>query len=361
MGITLRESAATADGSRQAGTSHNTCKKEKGPYAMSNTRLTALSRREFLYDAGCLAGGAALGAVAGPAFAADPAAGEWPTRVLGRTNVPVTLMTLGTAPSGLSKHVTVDQISGIVNEAIDLGITSIDTAPKYIKAEEGVGKALGSRRKDVFLATKVWADTIAEAEESFSNSLKLLKTDCVDLVYYHSLGHRETAAAMEPDGVFTWLLKQKQAGKCRFVGISAHHLSPKCHPFLESGDVDVLLTIVNLADRYTYRFESEVLPLARKNNVGIVAMKVFGGAQKMNYDLPIPQIGVEHLELAVRYTASVPGVCTLNLGVYDKDQLRQDVQWVKNCRPLEPQQQTTLAQLGRELASQWGPHFGPAA
>jgi predicted aldo/keto reductase-like oxidoreductase len=62
----------------------------------------------------------------------------------------------------------------------------------------------------------------------------------------------------------------------------------------------------------------------------------------------------------VRYSAAVPGVSTLNLGVYDKDQLRKDVQLVKNCQPLEPQQQTMLAQLGRELASQWGPHFGPA-
>ena len=212
----------------------------------------------------------------------------------------------------------------------------------------------------MFLATKVWADTIAEAEESFSSSLKLLKTDHVDLVYYHSVGHREVENAMNPDGVFTWLLKQKQAGKCRFVGISAHHLSAKCHKFVESGEVDALLTIVNFADRYTYRFESEVLPLARKHNLGIVAMKVFGGAKKMDYDLPIPQVDVEHLELAVRYSAAVPGVSTLNLGAYDKEQLRMDVQMVKNCQPLEPQQQTMLAKLGRDLASQWGPHFGPA-
>jgi predicted aldo/keto reductase-like oxidoreductase len=330
---------------------------------MVNTKPAGISRREFLYEAGCLAGGAALGAAVGPAMAAEPtvAAGGWPTRVLGRTGVPVTLMTLGTAPCGLSKHVSIDQISGIVQEALDQGITSIDTAPKYIKSEEGIGKALGARRKEVFLATKVWADTIAEAEESFSSSLRLLKTDHVDLVYYHSVGHRETEKAMEPGGVFTWLQKQKQAGKCRFLGISAHHLSAKCHPFLESGQVDVLLTVVNFTDRYTYRFESEVLPLARKHNVGIVAMKVFGGAKKMDYDLPIPQVDVEHLEQAVRYSAGVPGVCTLNLGVYDKDQVRKNVQMVKNYQPLEPEQQTLLAKLGRNLASEWGPHFGPAA
>lgn len=328
---------------------------------MIQSKSSAISRRDFLYEAGCLAGAATLGAV-GPAAAADPAAtaGPWPTRVLGRTGVPVTLMTLGTAPCGLSKHVSIDQIAGIVQEALDLGITSIDTAPKYVKSEEGIGKALGVRRKDVFLATKVWADTIDEAEESFSTSLKLLKTDYVDLVYYHSVGHREVEGATNPDGVFTWLLKQKQAGKCRFVGISAHHLSAKCHGFLESGEVDVLLTIINFADRYTYHFESEVLPLARKHHAGIVAMKVFGGAKKMDYNQPIPQVDVEQLDLAVRYAAGVPGVSTLNLGVYDQEQLRQDVQMVKNCQPLEPGQQTMLAKLGRELATDWGPHFGPA-
>ena len=328
---------------------------------MVNSKPSGISRREFLYEAGCLAGGVALGAAVAPAMAAEAAAAPWPTRVLGRTGAPVTLMTMGTAPCGLSKHVSIDQISGIVQEALDLGITSIDTAPKYIKSEEGIGKALGSRRKDVFLATKVWADTIAEAEESFSSSLKLLKTDHVDLVYYHSVGHRETDKAMGPEGVFTWLLKQKQAGKCRFVGISAHHLSAKCHAFLESGEVDVLLTVVNIVDRFTYRFESEVLPLARKHNVGVVAMKVFGGAKKMDYDQPIPQLDVEHLETAVRYSASVPGVCTLNLGVYDKDQLRKNVAMVKACQPLSAEQQTLAAKLGRDLSTDWGPHFGPAA
>ena len=218
---------------------------------MVNSKLSGISRREFLYEAGCLAGGAALATAAGPAIAAEPAAaaGHWPTRVLGRTGVPVTLMTLGTAPCGLSKHVSIDQISGIVNEALDLGITSIDTVPKYIKSEEGIGKALGARRKDVFLATKVWADTIAEAEESFSSSLKLLKTDHVDLVYYHSVGHREVENAMAP-GRRVHLAAETETGRqVPFVGISAHHLSAKCHRFVESGEVDVLLTIVNFVDR----------------------------------------------------------------------------------------------------------------
>lgn len=94
---------------------------------------------------------------------------------------------------------------------------------------------------------------------------------------------------------------------------------------------DVLLTIVNFVDRHTYRFEEDVLPIAQRHNIGIVATKVFGGARKnsggyANPQSP-PELDEKHLELALRYSLSTPGVCTLN--------------------------------IGKSLASKWGAHFGP--
>ena len=66
---------------------------------------------------------------------------------------------------------------------------------------------------------------------------------------------------MQPGGVFDWLVKQKQAGKFRFLGISGHNRPHKFVPLLETGEVDVLLTVVNFVDRYTYNFEEKVLPV----------------------------------------------------------------------------------------------------
>lgn len=324
---------------------------------MARFERAVVSRREFLVGTGTFAGATAVGAEWSPAAAAEVR--PLPTRVLGRTGIAVTTMTLGTAPCGLSEHVPKEQIAEIVSEAIDLGITSIDTAPKYIKSEEGIGRALGKRRKSVFLATKVWADTIREAEESFSQSLRLLKTDYVDLVYFHSVGHRNVENARGPDGVFTWLQKQKQAGKARFLGISAHHMPGRCKPFLESGAVDVLMTVVNFVDKHTYRFEDDILPIARKRKIGIVAMKVFGGARNMNNNERRPHLDVAHVPLAARYALDVPGVATVNLGVYDKKQLRQNIALVRDHQTLDAAQKEQAERLGRELAAQWGPHFGP--
>jgi uncharacterized protein len=254
---------------------------------MSADNQIHLSRRSFVRRTGLLAGGALIGgsATLPPAVAqTTPLSGAtddkpWPTRVLGKTGVSVTTMTLGTAPCGLSPKIPPREIAKIVNEALDLGINSIDTAPAYKQSEEGIGLALGERRKEVFLATKVMADTIEDAEKSLAKSFELLKTDWFDLVYYHSVGDRDIEAGMKPDGVFSWLIKQKQAGKFRFLGISGHNRPAKFVPLLETGEVDVLLAIVNFVDRYTYGFEHKVFPLARHQNVPIVAMKVFGGAK----------------------------------------------------------------------------------
>jgi hypothetical protein len=134
---------------------------------MAHHRTESISRRYFLRNSSLAAGGLLLGA-AGilPAAADSPAV---PTRVLGRTGLKPTCFTLGTAPLGFASAIPLAEAADVVRFAMDQGVTSIDTAPKYVRGEEIVGMALGSRRKDVILATKVWADTIAEAEQSFSN------------------------------------------------------------------------------------------------------------------------------------------------------------------------------------------------
>jgi predicted aldo/keto reductase-like oxidoreductase len=131
-------------------------------------------------------------------------------------------------------------------------VTAVDTSQMYQNSQEGVGLALEKRRKDAFLSTKVFANSIAEAEESLSKSIRLLKTDYFDVLYYHGLGNLNIERAMEPDGVFTWLVKQKKAGKCRFLGASSHNLPGRFPRFLETGELDVILVTLNFVDCHTY-------------------------------------------------------------------------------------------------------------
>jgi len=330
---------------------------------MSSQEDPIISRRKLL-GRGLLAGGTLLTSNTAPASAAETSAvetapGELPRRILGRTGVPVTMVALGTAPCGSRAP---PEIADLVNVALDEGVSFIDTSQNYGNSQEGIGLGLGNRRKDVFLATKVFANNLKDAEKSLAKSIRLLKTDHFDLLYYHGLGCLDIEGAMDPDGVFTWLVKQKKAGTCRFLGVSAHKLPARCAQFLETGEVDVLMTLMNFVDRHTYGFEDKVFPIARKHNIGIVAMKVFGGMRSKTpegeYSRARSTLDPEHLELGLRYALSTPGVAAANIGVYDAKQLRQNVQWVKDFRPLSPNEQARLAELGPNLALEWGEHVG---
>ncbi|MGQ9505118.1 MAG: aldo/keto reductase [Thermogutta sp.] len=335
---------------------------------MSAADKNRVSRRCFVCQAGVLTGTAMLGGIvpARLSSAFESSAEPLPRRILGRTGESITIFTLGTAPCGNSR--SVEEIAEIVNAAIDLGVTSIDTAPAYVRAEEGVGKVMKTRRKEVFLATKVPADTAEEGERSLAKSLRLLQTDYVDLLYYHSVGNRNVKVAFDPEGAFSWLVKQKKAGKCRYIGISGHNLPGRFAPFLNTGEVDVLLVVVNFVDRHTYAFEEQVLPVARKHNVGIIAMKVLGGADpaKGSYGNPqsvarLASARPDRVEAAIRYALSVPGVTSVNLGVNSVKQLKQDLEYFHRFQPLSDSEMAKLLEEGREVAAAWGPHFGPVA
>ena len=115
-----------------------------------------VSRRQFL-EATMLGGAATLGGLASSSFGAPS---KMPTRIFGRTGEKVSILAFG-AGSRFMMYESEDKALEVLNHAIDLGITYVDTAHSYGdgKSEERVGKVLRNRRKDVVLATFI--DSIA--------------------------------------------------------------------------------------------------------------------------------------------------------------------------------------------------------
>ncbi len=333
---------------------------------MTDSKRGVLSRRAFLQGAGAAGGAAWL------LRGTEPSRAQLSTptqtlsrRVLGKTKQEVSTLALGTWPCGRSDSVSVQDIGRLVEEALELGIDFLDTAHNYGKAEEGIGRVLGPHRSKVFLTTKVWADDRNEAQQSLEESLRILRTDHIDLVYLHSVGNRNVEKALSSDGALAYLWKQKEAGKIRFVGISGHSMVENFIPILETGQIDVVMMAMNFVDRHIYGFEEKVLPVANRHQVGVACMKVFGG---MRGGFPAadgpntgPEIDLQYLKLAVRYALGLPGVASLVIGPHTVEQLRQNVEMVREYEPLTEEEQSQLDSLGRKLAQQWGPHYGPVA
>ncbi len=321
-----------------------------------------VSRRTFLQQLSIAGAGTLL--VDRYALARDTQK-SLPKRVLGRTKQEVTTLALGTWPCGKSSDVSVNDIARLVQEALDLGINFIDAARAYDNAEEGIGKGLGRRRSDVFLTTKVWADSAEEAKKSLEESLRQLRTDHVDLCYLHSIGNRNVERAKGPGGALEYLVRQKEKGTIRFIGISGHSRPKAFVPLLKTGQIDVLMPAMNFVDRYTYNFEQTVMPVAREHGVGVVCMKVFGGMQggfaKASGPNPGPMVKKAMLHQAIRYSLGIPGVATVVIGPHTVEQLRENVKMVCNYTPLSDAEKQSLSQLGKQLAQSWGPHFGPVA
>jgi 1-deoxyxylulose-5-phosphate synthase len=211
--------------------------------------------------------------------------------VLGRTGLPVTRFSLGTATFG--GQCDGRAATAILDRADALGIAVLDTADKYPigsgweqagATEEIVGRWLEGRRDRFVLATKVHGRTgprpwdaglsrrhvIAAAEAS----LRRLRTDWIDLYQLHRPDPHtpieETLAAL--DDLVT-------AGKVRYVGCS-NFLAYQVARALGRSALHGWAAFVSVQARYNLLFrehERELFPLCREDGLGVLTYNALAG------------------------------------------------------------------------------------
>jgi len=326
----------------------------------SAMRGSQFSRREFLQRTALAGAGLAVGASG--VMANQTGGSELPTRVLGRTGARVTILGLGTAPIGEARG-DMGEAVRIFSEVIDRGVNYVDTARIYGIAEEALGQVLATRRDKVFLVTKCWTDSGEQARKMFEESLRMLKTDHVDLVHIHNIGNKNLDKVLASDGILEYLLKQKQAGKTRFIGLSGHERPPQFVKMIETGQIDVVMPVMNYADRNIYDFESKVLPECRKRNVGVVAMKVYAGIKGGFPNHRKGWVGCntppERMGKALAYALDLDGVSVANVGPFTMEQAIRNIELARQYKPLTDAERQELLAYGKELAGTLGPRYGP--
>ena len=319
-----------------------------------------MDRREFLKRVGCAGAGLAFAVMQQPLHAQTD--GDLPKRILGRTKEKVSILGLGTAPVG-EGPVGVEEGIKIFSEAIDRGVNYIDTARIYGNAEEILGHIIPKRRDKLFVVTKVSTDNAARAERSLNESLSRLKTDHIDLVHIHSIGGKNLDRVMANDGVLEYLLKQKEAGKIRYIGVSGHNRPANFVRMIQTDQIDVIMCVINHADRNIYDFESKVLPEAIKRNVGCAAMKVYAGIKGGFRNHRSGFVGCatepERLPHAMAYALDLEGINVAVVGPYTVEQAIQNVQFATKYKPLSQEQRASLMEYGKKLAESLGPRYGP--
>ena len=286
-----------------------------------------------------------------------------PQRILGKTGEQVPVFGLGTAEVGMA--LSLKEAVKLFNTAIDKGVTYLDTAPGYDNAQEQLSHVLKERRQEVMVATKVPASDGEKFLEGLAENLKVLKTDYVDIAYIHSVGDQNIDELLSDSGSLSALFTAKQRGMARYIGFTAHNRPAYAEKILnETSELDVVMLAMNFLDRHVYDFENRVLPLARAQNLGIAAMKVYGGSVEMEYKVPVDsalkgKIGYDH-RIAFRYALSLPGVSLAVIGVYTESELDANITWANDFVPLSAREEEQLERDAKKALPKWGERYGPA-
>lgn len=207
-------------------------------------------------------------------------------RTFGKTGLSIAVLGFGGAEIGYENtdQKTVDEL---LNAALDAGLDVVDTAECYINSEEQIARAIGYRRKDYHLFTKVghwvpdakpkdFAWTKEGVLASIERSLKRLNTDVLELVQLHSCN----IDILKRGECIEGLEAAKQSGKTRFIGYSGDAAAARFA--VESGRFDTLQTSVNICDQECIEL---TLPLAREKNMGVIAKRPIANAV-WRYDAP---------------------------------------------------------------------------
>ena len=192
--------------------------------------------------------------------------------IFGKTGLSVSPIAFGGIPI---MRLSTPEAVRVVKEALDLGINFIDTATGYADSQVKIGEAIaGLPRKDLVLATKSMANDKKTILEHIENSLKQMKTDYIDIYQLHNVSSQEKFnAVFAKDGAFEGLMLAVKQGKIRFPGFSAHVMEFAVK-MIKTDKFFSVQVPYNFIDKQA---EEEVLPLAKKMNLGIIAMKPLGG------------------------------------------------------------------------------------
>lgn len=328
-------------------------------------------------QAGAVAANGGSGGVAG---APPTAAGDMvvPRAMLGKTGVMVPIVGLGTSRlgqrGGTPNQADFDNMVKVFSASIDMGIQYVDTGANYGRAEEALGVVLGNgRREKVFLTTKLFTDSYSQAKTLFERSLQRLKTDHVDLLYLHSAGDRNIDTVLGQNGTWRYILEQKMMGKARFIGITGHNNPPNFMRMLATDQVEVLMTIMNFVDHSTYGFSKTVREEAMKRDVGIMAMKVFGGTESVlrpggglaNANSSMPH--KSNMELSfnqsvlpdcIRFVKGLGGITGMVIGVNSIEEAEQNIRWAIETQPFNDTEMQAIIKMGEMMAPMWQQRYG---
>lgn len=263
--------------------------------------------------------------------------------VLGKTGLEVSEVGFGGIPI---IRISTEEAIRVLRRAYDTGVTFYDTANAYRDSEHKIGLAFQGMRDKVVIATKTLKRDAKGMNEHLENSLKMLRTDYIDLYQLHQVAQeKDWEAITNPGGALEALVRAKEQGKIRNIGITSHSL-PMAIKLIKTGLFSTIQFPFNFIEKDA---KDELHKAARELNLGILAMKPFAGGMIDNARiafkflrqypdvLPIPGFhSVESVDEILSFYTKPNEVTVEDLSVMDKYRDELGRQFCRRCEYCQP-------------------------
>ena len=249
--------------------------------------------------------------------------------ILGKTGIEVQRLGFGGIPI---QRVTEEQAVDTVLYALEKGIDFIDTSRMYTTSETRIGKALIQTAKKPVIATKSFNRTADSIRSDVEISLRELQRDVIEIYQCHSINtFEEYGKITAKDGAYDGLVKARDEGVIRHIGITSHNLEV----LAKALDDDLFETIMVCFSFLEPAAEEKVIPKALEKNVGILAMKPLSGGV------------IEAAEPALKWAFGHPEILVL-AGVESRDLIDQNWNVFQGNWELTKSDQETIDAVFRE-------------
>lgn len=253
---------------------------------------------------------------------------------LGRTGITVPQNAFGALPI---QRVDLPTAVGLLRRAYEGGMRFFDTARAYSDSEEKIGAAFAGMREKVYIATKTQAKNAEDFRKDLHTSLRMLKTDYIDLYQLHCVP--KCFRPGDGSGLYEAMLKAKAQGLIRHIGITAH-LIGVAEEIVASGLYETLQF------PFSYISSERDIALVRAceaANMGFIAMKGLAGGLLTNADAcmafvsqfeALPIWGVqraEELEQWLSFFEKTPAMTDDLLAVIEADQKALAGNFCRGC------------------------------
>lgn len=257
------------------------------------------------------------------------------TVTLGKTGLTVSKNGFGALPI---QRITKAEAVYLLQKAFYHGVNYFDTARMYTDSEEKMGAAFEHTREKIIISTKTGAQNAEDFWKDLETSLTKLKTDYIDIYQFHNPPFCPKPG--DESGLYDAILKAKEQGKVRHIGITNHRLSVAKEAITSGLYETMQFPFCYLATEA----DMEIVSLCKEETMGFIAMKALSGglitdsalayAYLAQFDHVAPIWGVQReseLDEFLSYQENPPVLTEEMKAQIEKDRIELSGEFCRGC------------------------------